>query len=1019
MAMITVKFLLDKLGSLLSEEVQLLGGVRKGVEEIQDELESMKSFLQDADTRSESDQGVKTWVKQVRDVAYDTEDVFAEFLVRLAQPQGHGSVCYLHSCFRYVKQLKARRHLAIEIQNIMARIRSISERRKAYDFNRIIDEGTSANSSLERWHDPRLASLFIDEADVVGIEKPRELLLRWLIEGESKLTIISVVGMGGLGKTTLVKKAYDNKTTKGHFDCQAWITVSKTFTIEELLRTAVRGFLEATKEPVPEGLDTMSDIQLGEVLKDHLQQKRYVIIFDDVWSINAWEAMKYALPDSKCGSRIIFTTRKNDVAASVENTTGHVYHLQPLSQEEAWTLFCMKAFRSEHDQGSCPEELEELSLSILKKCSGLPLAIVAIGGLLSKKEKTVLEWKKVLDSLGTEMRSNCKLESLGRILLLSFNNLPYHLKSCYLYLSVFPEDHLIKRTKLTQLWAAEGFVEEKQGLTLEEVAVDYLNELVSRSMIQVAERDDFDKVKYCRVHDLMREIIQLKSREDCFITVVDHERGMKLDEKVRRMSIHDTTCENFLSDIRFRCLHSLLVFKSTDSSCFFGHAFFCGFRLLRVLDLERAPLSKFPAELVGLVHLRFLSLRRTMVRQLPKSVEKLRNLEILDLKGTPVSTLPSGILKMERLRQICNYHYRFVSSNSFATCGMVVPPGIGRLTNLQKLGVVEVNQGSSETLRELGMLTQLRRLGISKLRREDGMDLCTSLEKMKHLTSLYTVSIRPNEFLQLESLSSPPPLLQHLFLKACLTTLPVWISSLRNLVKLVLQHSRLKDDPLNALQEMPNLVSLELRHAYDGEELCCEARGYPRLKKLSFFHLEQLKRVKMAEGAMPRLRRMEITSCRELETVPLGIEHLNNLQELHLWGMPYEFLKKMGRPQGEDCWKVQHITTIKHFGGGNDLTTGKVVWRGRRKGLLFLLDLDDSVTLASCFFSLSSDDISHLKVYQRQERVMSSPLLPPAAPPEADPSILEASTFQCWRDARTEELQALVDNHTLDLVSRP
>ncbi|KAA8533109.1 hypothetical protein F0562_033358 [Nyssa sinensis] len=770
MAMIAVQMVLEKLTTMLAEEAQLLGGIRNGVDELRDDLESMKSFLQDAEARSETNQGIRTWVKQVTDAAYDTEDVLEVFLLLLSPPRGVGFFHSFREAYHFIKQLRTRRQLALRIQQIKIKVKGISERRDAFSFRRIDDPTSSiANLQLQTWHDPRLASLFIDEADVVGIENPKSLLISWLVEGELTLTAISVVGMGGLGKTTLVKKAYDSVSVKKYFDCHAWITVSRSFTTVELLRAALKGFLEAAKEPTSAGIDTMNDLELVNKLRNHLRQKRYVVVFDDVWSVNAWEAVKFALPDCNCGSRIIFTTRIGDVAASLE-TTGHTYHLRPLPDEEAWTLFCMKAFRGKHN-GVCPGELEEMSRSILKKCGGLPLAIVTIGGLLSKKNDEVLEWKKVHDSLATEMKSNSKLECLERILLLSYNDLPYNLKFCYLYLSGFPEDYLIKRMKLVRLWVVERFVVAKPGLTMEEVAEDYLNELVSRSMIQVVQTDRFNRVRTCRVHDIMREIIQLKARDESLVTILD-EKGITLDEKVRRLSIHNS-CKELSLDMRFPCLRSLLIFKSKEHIC----------------------------------------------KQTSKSIGKLKNLEILDLKRSLISSLPVGILKLEHLYELRGYRYQFKSSIFFPeTHGMTVPAGIGRLTSLQKLGSVEVN-GNGEVVRELGRLTQLRRLGILKLRQENGTDLCSSLEKLKHLTTLYMVSINASDSLQLNSMSSSPPFLQRLYLKCGLPTLPKWIASLRYLAKLVLQNSNLNKDPLKALQELPNLVVLELRHAYAGEEL--------------------------------------------------------------------------------------------------------------------------------------------------------------------------------------------------------
>jgi disease resistance protein RPM1 len=761
---------------------------------------------------------------------------------------------------------------------------------------------STSSATVEKWHDPRLAALYLDEADVVGIENPKHRLVSWLVEGEEKLSSISVVGMGGLGKTTLVKKVYDSQPIRRSFDTHCWVTVSKSFASTELLRVALQGFLVTANEPVPDNLQSMTDLQLIDALRNYLRRRRYVIVLDDVWTVNAWETIKYAFPDCNCGSRIIFTTRLSNLAESIENSS-HVYELQALPENEAWTLFCMKAFRGEH-KAVCPPELEKMSRNILKKCEGLPLAIVAIGGLLSKKKNEGLEWKKVHDCLATELKSNNDLGSLRRILQLSYDDLPYYLKQCYLYLSVFPEDYLIKRMKLIRLWIVERFVEEKQGFTMEEVAEEYLNELVNRSLIQVVEMNYFNRVKTCRVHDLMREIIQMKSREESFVMIANGAR-IGQNEKVRRLSIHENS-EEVHSDMRFPYLWSLLSFSSHYS---FEHGF-RNYKLLRVLNLDRAPLYSFLPELVELIHLRYLSLRWTMISELPDTIRKLKYLEILDLKRSFVSSLPAGITQLTCLCQLRNYRHSFQPSSFFPdTHGMRVPSGIGRLTSLQKLGSVEVNE-DYELVRELGKLTSLRRLGILKLREEQGMDLCYTLDRLKHLTSLYLVSLNKTEFLQFDSFSSPPKYLQRLYLKCSLPALPGWIASLQYISKLVLQYSNLKSDPLKALQKLPSLVLLELRQAYAGEELCCDPSGFPKLKKLGLHELERLRRIRIAKGSMPVLERLDMTACTVLETVPDGIENLKNIEDLVLGDMPSTFIKTIERYSGEDFWRVQHITTI-------------------------------------------------------------------------------------------------------------
>lgn len=368
----------------------------------------MKSFLKDADAREESEDGVRTWVKQVREVAYDAEDVLDEFVLCLEQPQGHGFIAFLQKSTRFMTDMKARRRIAIQMEDIRARVLSIAGRRITHSFNRTAD-GSNCSAGNNTWHDPRQVSLFIKDTEIIGISKPRQELTQWLVEGELSLKVISVVGMGGLGKTTLVRQVYDSQQVKRRFECFAWITVSQSFKVEDLLRSMIEQFLEARKDPVPEGLDKMKEVRLIEIIKDYIRRKRYAVVFDDLWHINAWECIKYGLPDSKCGSRIMVTTRIGDVASSCTESSGHIYHIQPLPFDDAWTLFCKKAFRSQ-----CPLELEGMSKNIVKRCVGLPIAIVAIGGLLWNK--TCAQWQMVQRALGSELERN--LESLKRILML-------------------------------------------------------------------------------------------------------------------------------------------------------------------------------------------------------------------------------------------------------------------------------------------------------------------------------------------------------------------------------------------------------------------------------------------------------------------------------------------------------------------------------------------------------------------------------------------------------------------------
>ncbi|KAL6955641.1 hypothetical protein U1Q18_044162 [Sarracenia purpurea var. burkii] len=410
MAEIAVNFIIDKLVPLFHEESKLLKGVRREANSLIDELKMIKPFLNKADEmdeRGELDDDGKAWIKQVRKVSYQIEDAIDEYILHLARrPQQRGFIGFFYKVDRLIKTLKPRRDIASEIKNIKATISDIKERGETYGFSFGL-QGSSSSGNDVAWRDPRVASLFIGEDEVVGIESQRDELVSWLVEGSPKRVAISVVGMGGSGKTTLTKKVYDNPIVTAHFDFHAWIPVSQPFKMEDVLKAIIKQFYQAMKRNAPDQeMDKMDFMSLMEKLKDCLDQKRYVIFFDDVWDQNFWSLIRLALPDNDKGNRVVMTTRNNDVAASCkESQFDRIKELRPLSPDKAWELFCKKAFQADFG-GICPSELEDLSRDIVKRCEGLPLALVTIGGVLATKEKVIHQWKTFSDSLGSELGSN-------------------------------------------------------------------------------------------------------------------------------------------------------------------------------------------------------------------------------------------------------------------------------------------------------------------------------------------------------------------------------------------------------------------------------------------------------------------------------------------------------------------------------------------------------------------------------------------------------------------------------------
>ncbi|XP_027341102.1 disease resistance protein RPM1-like [Abrus precatorius] len=365
----------------------------------------------------------------------------------------------------FIKTMILRLQIAYKVQNVKSRVRAINEireRKSDFKIQPFMEQGpsTSRGNQYTTLEKIRRAPLYMDEAQIVGFEEPRDELVCWLIRGRTERIVISVVGMGGQGKTTLAKNVFDNQKVIEHFDCHAWITVSQSYNVDDLLRDMLQKFYKERKMEPPQNISKMR----GDTLIDEVN-------------------IDFAALDSRNGSRIVITTRHKKVADSCKKSSFlKIHELKSLPPEQSWVLFCKKAFQFEFD-GSCTEKLKDISSKIVKKCNGLPLALVVIGSLLSRKDTTrVDEWEKFY----RELKKNQQIDSIKKILGFSYNDLPYLLKSCFLYFGIYPEDREIKSKRLIRQWIAEGIVKYEEEKSLEEVAEGYLEELIDRSLVQAS-----------------------------------------------------------------------------------------------------------------------------------------------------------------------------------------------------------------------------------------------------------------------------------------------------------------------------------------------------------------------------------------------------------------------------------------------------------------------------------------------------------------------------------------------------
>ncbi|XBI76732.1 hypothetical protein VPH35_069932 [Triticum aestivum] len=425
------------------------------------------------------------------------------------------------SLSRKLMKLKDRHQIAVQIRDLKSRVEEVSNRNRCYNLieksqiTRTIDERDSCMEDI-RNH----SASNINEAGLVGFSKPKQELIKLIdVHAENgPAQVVCVVGMGGLGKTTLTRKVYESME---NFYCCAWIIVSQSFVKMELLKVMIKIFFgnEALKKQLEGNVAREED--LANYLRKELLEKTYFVVLDDLWNIDDWNWIKnIAFPSSNNkGSRIIVTTRDVGLAkkCSLESAIPLIYHHQPLETNDAiYLLLIRKARRSEKDMEN-DVKMREIVTKIVKKSGLLPLAILTIGGMLATRE--VSEWQSIYDQIPLELESDRSLEAMRRMVTLSYNHLPSHLKSCFLYLSIFPEDFEIQRRRLVERWIAEGFVIVRDGVSAEEVGNSYFNALINKSMIQPSRVNIEGVVKSCRVHDIVRDVMISVSRDENFVYV--------------------------------------------------------------------------------------------------------------------------------------------------------------------------------------------------------------------------------------------------------------------------------------------------------------------------------------------------------------------------------------------------------------------------------------------------------------------------------------------------------------------
>lgn len=877
--------LLGKLTGLLAGECARLKGVRREIRSLKSELTGMHAAVHKYMTLQDPDVQVKAWISMLRELTYDIEDVIDKFIHQLGTDgHQHGRFKdFFRKTARQLKTLGSRRGIASQINDLKIRLKEVKDLKSSYKLDEI-SCGTIEHSAV----DPRLSALFVEEAHLVGIDGPRDDLANWMLQDENGSTkhrkVLSIVGFGGLGKTTLAREVY--RKIQGHFHCQAFVSVSQKPNVKKIMKDLICQV--PCKKDFTEGIDTWDETICIAKLKKLLQDKRYLIVIDDIWSISAWDAIKYAFPENGFSNRIIATTRVVDVAKSCSHGgNGRMYEMEALNDPHSKRLFFKRIFGSED---CCPDMLKQVSNKILKKCGGLPLAIISIASLLANKPVVKDEWERVRRSIGSALDKNRSLDGMNNILSLSYNDLSPNLKTCLLYLSIYPEDYVIERDILVSRWIAEGFISEERGQSKQEVAENHFYELINKSMVQPVEIGYDGKARACQVHDMMLELIISKSLEDNFISLAGHgQTGFaKGDGLIRRLSVQhiDQELASILANENLSHVRSLTVISS---SCIKHLPRLVGFEALRVLEFKDCEsLHRYDMNGIDkLFQLKYLSFRGTQMSKLPSGVVRLYGLETLDLRDTHVEELPNGIIHLVKLQRLLFGKYY----GSIRYGGTKIPDGIGTMKNLQAISGFNIIKSSLCGVEELGNLTSLKVLhlqldggGSEEYKRHEEM-LLSSLCKLG-TCKLQSIWIYSDDSTPIQFLDSWSPLPYNLQMFRMTTDydlpkMPKWIvPSLSSLAYLNINLIEATQENLRMLGEMPALLCLDLTFGYvQKERFTVHGIAFPCLKELS---LRGAIYLTIEEGALPNLEKLALSlsvSVAEAYGFYLGLAHLPCLRD--------------------------------------------------------------------------------------------------------------------------------------------
>ncbi|XP_059641932.1 putative disease resistance protein RGA3 [Cornus florida] len=735
--------IVKKLSSAAFQETQLLFGLKTESRRLEDTISTVKAVLLDAQQQQhDPDNQASVWLKKLKEVVDDADDLLDDFSTEDLQRKvmtSNKKAKKVLIFFSSSNQLFFRLKMSHKVKAIRERLDAIAETKIKFHFS--VEPPIDMQLRIDRRED---SHSFVVAENVIGRDNDKKAIVELLMHSEvqENVSVVAIVGIGGMGKTALAQLVSSDENVKKHFEINMWVCVSEDFGVEQVAKYIIES---ATGEKT-EGLQ-MDGVQ--KKLREIIDGKKYFLVLDDVWNENRdrWLNLRDLLKGGAKGSKILITTRSKLVATT--SGANSPYVLESLSEEESWSLFKQMAFKGKNELQNARRV--EMGQEIVKKCAGVPLAIRVLGSLLYSKD-TENEW---LNFKNKDMAKIAQEENIILPMLkLSYDHLPSYLKQCFAFCRLYPKDHEIDKQQLIQLWSAHGFILlSNANEDLEDVGDLYFRNLLRRSFFQDESKDKLGNIISCKLHDLMHDLAVLVagSESSTVLVAASESWRMNLDSK----DVSPRTCHvsfdskihgsseweipaPLLGNIKIRTFFlpaqgrgfysdtNLFTYRRKDNSVYV--TIVSNFQRLRVLDLHCLEMKTLPSCIGKLRHLRYLDISGNQdINALPNSITKLQNLQTLKLDGCyDLEELPRDIRKLVSLR-----HLEFDGCDRLS-----MPRGLGELTCLRTFKRFIV--GPSSRLSELKDLNNLRGELSIELQRRPRLKEAeeANLKEKQHLQSL-------------------------------------------------------------------------------------------------------------------------------------------------------------------------------------------------------------------------------------------------------------------------------------------